>query len=235
LPDFIQKVVDKVKTENAPVAIVVRKGTFSPYSLKSKVITDYEMNREMAIENILDIIPSDSCIVSTTGKASREVFEYRVRNKQGNRNDFLTVGSMGHCSQIALGVSLNFKGKTICLDGDGAAIMHLGSLAIIGQNIPSNFLHILINNGAHDSVGGQPTVGFELDFKSTASASGYKSVFSVSTVAELRDTLESLDYDKSPIFLEVKVNKGARKDLGRPTSTPIDNKTAFMNFLKDSQ
>lgn len=229
--DFVKKVVESAQKHHAPVAIVVRKNSFEPYQLKSDVKTHFEMSRERAIETILETIPADSAIVSTTGKTSREVFEFRARNNQGHQHDFLTVGSMGHCSQIALGVSLHSNKRVFCLDGDGATIMHMGSLAVIADNAPDNFVHIVFNNGAHDSVGGQPTVGFQMNLVKIALGSGYKKAFSIENEEELKTLLrEDLS---GPVFIEVKVNKGARKDLGRPTTTPKENKEALMNFLKE--
>ena len=232
LSTFINEIIYLVQKEQAPVAIVVRKDTFNSYKLKNEDTFMFEMNRENAIEQILNNIPKDTIIVSTTGKLSREVFEYRFKNKQGHQYDFLTVGGMGHCSQIALGIALNTSKKVICIDGDGALIMHMGSLGIIGKNAPSNFIHILINNGAHDSVGGQPTIGFYINFPDIALACGYKKAFSISSVIKLKEISSNIINENGPVFLEVKVKKGSRSDLGRPTKSPIENKFELMNFLK---
>jgi phosphonopyruvate decarboxylase len=163
---------------------------------------------------------------------SREVFELRELKNQSHEKDFLTVGAMGHCSQIALGISLNTLKLTICLDGDGAVLMHMGSLPIIGQYAKSNFLHIVLNNGAHDSVGGQPTLGFSVSIKEIAFASGYKNVFSINKKEELDQIFNSINLENGPQLIEIKIKKGARKDLGRPTSTPIQNKIALMKYLE---
>lgn len=234
LSGFMDEIIDLVKKHHAPVAIVVRKSSFSSYKLKNETKTDFEMNRETAIKYILDSITNCALVVSTTGKLSREVFEYRTCKKQGHQNDFLTVGSMGHCSQIALGIALKCQKKVVCLDGDGAAIMHMGSMAIIGQNAPTNFIHILINNGSHDSVGGQPTVGFYIDFPKIALACGYKKAISVNIADDLKSMLIDIKNEVGPVFLEVKVNRGARKELGRPSTTPLENKNALMNYIKDN-
>jgi phosphonopyruvate decarboxylase len=170
--------------------------------------------------------------VSTTGKSSREVFEYRVRNLQNNNRDFLTVGSMGHCSQIALGIALNTNQKVFCLDGDGSLIMHMGSMGIVGKNAPNNFYHILLNNGSHESVGGQPTVGYDIDFPKIALSCGYNKAISVSSKSEFEVEIDNvLRYD-GPVLLEIKVNKSSRDNLGRPSSTPIENKKALIDFIK---
>lgn len=228
---FVTDVVDLAKQRNTPVAIIVKKGTFKQYQLQNEDKSIFELTRERAIELVLDSLHGDPIIVSTTGKTSREVFEYRERHEQGHRNDFLTVGSMGHTSQIALGVALKTDRKVICLDGDGSVIMHMGALAINGSYAPENFIHLVINNGAHDSVGGQPTVGFQINIPKIAEGCGYRYVKSVNQETELVRVFEEILSKKGPSLLEVKVRKGARPDLGRPTTTPVENKKALMNLL----
>ena len=227
----IEKLKNKAMAESKPVALIVRKGTFSEYKLISSTPNSYSMTREKAIKLILKNIPVESILISTTGMTSREVFEHRVSENQIHDKDFLTVGGMGHCSSIALGVSLNTKRPTICLDGDGAALMHLGSLPIIGQYANHNFLHILLNNGAHDSVGGQNTIAFDVNFQKIALASGYKEVIIVDNEIDLVGAVKAIDYEKGPYLIEIRIKKGARKDLGRPTKSPDENKKSFMNFL----
>lgn len=229
---LIKRVSDFIKEKKCPYALVVSDGTFEEYKSKSGFNEEYGLNREGAIEIILENIESNSVIVSTTGKTSREVFEYRERCNLGHGSDFLTVGSMGHCCQIALGISLQKKDKQVyVLDGDGSVIMHMGSLSIIGTEAGENFKHIILNNGAHDSVGGQPTSGFKIDFASAAKACGYKNVFRAETGEQIKEALVNLRNSEGPSLLEIRINKGARKDLGRPTTTPIGNKENFMEFL----
>ena len=164
---------------------------------------------------------------------SRELFEYRTSKGEGHERDFLTVGSMGHASQIALGIALAKTDRKVwCFDGDGASIMHMGSMAIVANKAAKNYIHVVFNNGAHDSVGGQPTVGLKIDLPAVAKAVGYKSVMSVNTKENLKKALFELTSAEGPILLEVQVKKGNRKDLGRPTTTPIQNKEALMEFLK---
>ena len=180
------------------------------------------------------LTPSFIKELSTTGKASRELFEYREFLKQGHEKDFLTIGSMGHSSSIALGIALEKKERNVyCLDGDGALLMHMGSIAIIGQKSPENFKHILLNNGCHESVGKQPTAGFNIDFVEIAKACGYKTLLKSENFSDLKEKLNVLKNSKCPGFLEIKLNKDSRKDLGRPTKTPIENKEDFIGFLKD--
>jgi len=228
----VKKAYIYMKENNEPYALVIKKDTFDEYKLKNNTVFDFEMTREEAIEIVVSKMKENSVVISTTGMASRELFELREKHKENHSKDFLTVGSMGHASQIALGIALSNKDKEVyCIDGDGALLMHLGGLAIIGNAEPGNFRHILINNGAHDSVGGQETVGLKIDTLAIAKACGYKECYSCSCKAELLNLSEKITNVEGPILLEIKVKKGARKDLGRPTSTPIENKEAFMEFL----
>lgn len=211
-------------------AFVVRKGALE-YSGKTVYTNPYSMSREEAIGHILQASGEDP-IVSTTGKASREVYELREARGQGHGHDFLTVGSMGHSSSIALGVALQKKNRRVwCLDGDGAALMHLGAMAIIGANKPANLVHIVLNNEAHESVGGLPTAAGALDLPAIALACGYPGAFSVDSPEKLKKTLEAAKTANQLTFIEVKCALGARADLGRPTSTPQENKAAFMAEL----
>ena len=221
-----------MEESSAPYAFVVRKDTFEKYELMSNEATSYELSREDAIKLVINQLGDEDIVVSTTGMASRELFEYREQLKQDHNKDFLTVGSMGDSSQIALGIALSKPDRQVfCLDGDGAVIMHMGSLAIIGSESPKNFKHVVLNNGSHDSVGGQPTVAFDIDIIAIAESSGYNEVYRAETKEELVQKLSLLKSTDGPAMLEVRVNKGHRKDLARPTTTPIENKESFMRFL----
>ncbi len=214
-------------------ALVIEKDTFEEYKLQNVEVNDLTMSREEAIQIVTAALGEKDCIVSTTGMISRELFEYRAAMNQGHERDFLTVGSMGHASQIALGIALAQPDRRVwCFDGDGAAIMHMGSMAIVANKAPKNYVHVVFNNGAHDSVGGQPTVGLKIDLPAVAKAVGYKAIYSVDNKAELESVLAKVNSFVSPTLLEIKVKKGNRKDLGRPTTTPIQNKEALMDFLK---
>ena len=214
-------------------ALVIEKDTFEDYKLQNVEVNDLSMSREEAIQTVAAALGEKDCIVSTTGMISRELFEYRAAMNQGHERDFLTVGSMGHASQIALGIALAQPERRVwCFDGDGAAIMHMGSMAIVANKAPKNYVHVVFNNGAHDSVGGQPTVGLKIDLPAVAKAVGYKTTYSVNSKAELESVLAKVNSFESPALLEIKVKKGNRKDLGRPTTTPIQNKEALMDFLK---
>jgi phosphonopyruvate decarboxylase len=228
----IARACARMRDASAPVALLVRKGTFEKYKLKKDVVTDYPMNREDAIKCLVDLLDEKDIIVSTTGKTSRELYEYREARSEGHGNDFLTVGSMGHTASIAMGVAQGQSSRrVICLDGDGSAIMHMGALAIIGQSGLRNLIHVIINNGAHDSVGGQPTVGFATDLAAIAQGCGYARVQSVFRKADIAPALEGLSGIVGPGLLEIRVRKGARADLGRPKSTPVENRDMLMARL----
>ncbi len=230
----VAEAANKAKETSAPVALVVKKGTFEKYTIKEKIETDYPLKREEAIKKIVSYLDQSDVIVSTTGKTSRELFEIREANGQPHFTDFLTVGSMGHTSQIALGIALQKPDrKVVCIDGDGAVLMHMGGMAIIGSQQPDNYLHIVINNGAHESVGGQPTVGFSVDLPAIAKACNYKSAVRVKTADELEQALKNIKPGTSPALIEVLVKVGSRADLGRPTIKPVDNKKNFMKNLSD--
>lgn len=216
----------------APTAVVIRKGTFGKYKLKNATSNDYPLSREEAMKLVVSHLRHTDVIVSTTGKLSRELFEYREARNDGHGHDFLTVGSMGHSSSIALGIALEKRDRRVfCFDGDGAFIMHTGALGIVASMHPRNFIHILFNNGAHESVGAQPTIGFALDATAIAKASGYTHAITATTAEEMVSALQQLDKLEGPVLIELRVRIDSRDDLGRPTTTPIENKQAFMQEL----
>ncbi len=230
----LQKAVRYMHETWEPFALIIRKGIFEDYTLGEQPGTELTLSREKAIQLVAASMDREAVVVSTTGMISRELFEFREASAEGHHRDFLTVGSMGHASQIALGIALQQKGRKVyCFDGDGAVLMHMGGMGVIGSLAPGNFVHVVFNNGAHDSVGGQPTVGFSISLPTIAEGCGYRMVISVSDEGALCQALEEIKGMEGPLLLEVAVKKGARKDLGRPTTTPIQNKEAFMNFLRE--
>jgi phosphonopyruvate decarboxylase len=232
----VDDAVAHVRKTNSPYALVIKKGTFSAYAASWPEKSDFSMSREQAIQHVLDVLGERDVVVSTTGMPSREVYEYRSKRDAGHHRDFLTVGGMGHASQIALGIALQRPKRAVyCLDGDGAVLMHMGALALNGTLKPQNFKHIILNNGAHDSVGGQPTVGLDIDVLGIARAAGYAQVARARTEPELQSCLQDLKSSPGPSLLEIQVRCGARKDLGRPETTPIQNKNAFMDFLESTE
>lgn len=229
----IHDIVASAKKKSIPHAIVIRKDTFGKYKLKNESENDYPVSREEALKIVIDHLKDTDIVVSTTGKLSRELFEYREAKGQGHEKDFLTVGSMGHSSSIALGIAVARKESNVfCLDGDGAFIMHMGAISNIGDLAPRNYKHIIFNNGAHESVGGQLTLGFQLDIPSITKACGYKEVMTASSKSEIENEIKRLQETDGPSLLEIKVKIDSRDDLGRPTTTPIENKESFMNFIK---
>lgn len=233
LPGQFEKAYKYIKENNAQYAFVIRKNTFDEYKLVNNVPVEGKMSREEAIEKIMLSADDKTAFVSTTGMASRELYELRDKHNQAHDRDFLTVGGMGHCSQIALAIAMNKADRQVyCIDGDGASIMQMGGMATIGTRNPSNMVHFVMNNGAHDSVGGQPTVGRQIDLCAIAAGCGYENVVKVETPEELDAVLHDDETKSKLTFVEVLVTKGARKDLGRPKSTPVQNKEALMDFLK---
>lgn len=221
-----------ILSKGKDVAFIIRKNALS-YDERVEYKNNYTMSREEIIQHILEVSGEDP-IISTTGKASRELFETRVTKKQSHKYDFLTVGSMGHSSSIALGVALNKPNTRVwCIDGDGAVLMHMGALAVLGANAPKNLIHVVINNGAHETVGGMPTVASKIDLVTIAKACGYPNVVSVNSFERLDKELELAKNRCQLSLIEVKCSIGARDDLGRPTTTALENKFRFMEFLQE--
>lgn len=218
-------------SQGRQAAFVIRKGGLS-YNGKTVYGNRFTLTREEAVGHIA-AGSGDGVIVSTTGKASRELFDYREAQGMGHAHDFLTVGSMGHSSSIALGIALQKPERQVwCIDGDGALLMHMGAMALIGANRPDNMIHVVLNNEAHESVGGMPTVAGRLDLPAIARACGYPSAMSVDTAEELDKALIAAKTGHELAFIEVKCALGARENLGRPTTAPMENKQSFMEFLR---
>jgi len=227
----ISSLVSEMSLNQTPVVLMIKENTFDKYQSIETTSPVFEMNREDALKIILNYMDSEDRVVATTGKTSREIYEIRESAGQNHSYDFLTVDSMGHALMIAMGIS-NFQNKKVfCIDGDGALLMHMGSFGIAAQFGSENLYHILINNGVHDSVGGQPTIGFKIPFHDIANKSGYKFSIKVKTVEELKTAIQKLKIQKGPAFLEILVKKGSRPDLGRPKTSPVENKIDFMNNL----
>lgn len=220
----------KVLAAGKDVAFVIRKGAISS-DAEPEYKNDNQMVREEIIRHIVQV-SGENPIISTTGKISRELFEIRTINNQSHKYDFLTVGSMGHSSSIALGVAINKPDvKVWCIDGDGAVLMHMGAMAVLGANSPENMVHIVINNGAHETVGGMPTVANQIDLAAIAKACGYPYAVSVNNLKDLDSELEHAKARNELSMIEIKCSIGSRENLGRPTTTALDNKRKFMEHL----
>ena len=226
---FLRSVLE----DRRPAAIVIKKGALVSSSAPAYG-NQNKLSRERAAEIVLSFAGED-LIVSTTGKLSREIFEIREKNHQPHFRDFLTVGSMGHASMIALGISEQLPGRKIwCMDGDGSVMMHLGSLALIGRRSPASFVHVVINNGAHETVGGMPVCSGKLNLRSLAKAAGYAKVLSADSEDALFAALASIGLAEGPVLMEIKCACGARKDLGRPTISPRENLRGMMEYITKS-
>ena len=232
----IASMVDISQDRKTPVALIIKRNTFEKYDLENMDVSgssrEDSMDREDAITVIVDNLADDEIIVSTTGKTSRELFEYRVQRSEEPR-DFYTVGSMGCAASIANGIALSKQNrKVLIFDGDGAVLMQMGSLATIGYYQAKNLYHILFDNNSYESTGGQPTTANKLDFEKIAIGCNYMRAVTVKTKAELMDAVNNLKNIEGPYMIIVKVRKGSRKNLGRPTKTPIENKEEFMKRFK---
>ena len=215
-----------------PAAFVIRKGALKS-SVSPQYGNDYSMTREEAVSRVLSAAGRRDVFVCTTGKLSREVFELRESRGEDHSRDFLTVGSMGHASMIALRIAVEKPDRRIwCLDGDGASLMHLGALPVIGRRLPGNLVHVIMNNGAHETVGGMPVCSGGMNIPGLAAAAGYPSVFSADSEETLSEVLHKAADARGPVLLEIRCACGSRADLGRPTTTPVQNRDALMGFLR---
>jgi len=234
----VENAINITKNVNSPVILLAKKGIFSTYKKRNEIIDPKFKNllsREKAISLIISTLPENSIFISSTGYISRELYELREMLNLKHHTDFLTVGSMGHASQIALGIALFKKNVPIvCLDGDGSMIMHMGGLVTNGQYGTKNFFHILLNNSVHDSVGGQPTSGFEISSTEIAKGCKYKNIFGPSlSESDIKNDLKKMIKSRGPCFLEIRIKPGARENLGRPKESLNESK-AFFKINLDS-
>lgn len=228
----VSRMAALAKTEGRPAALLVRSAVFESYVGEKPASAPGSMTRESAIEAVIESLGASDIVVSTTGKISRELYEARKRGGVAAGRDFMTVGSMGHAAQIALGIAAQKKDRPVwCLDGDGATIMHMGGLATVGWVQPKNFRHVVLNNRAHESVGGQRSAAEVIDLAGVAKSCGYAYVHTVAAMEELVAALDVFKRTEGPAFLEIIVNLQSRKDLSRPAETPQENKKAFMDFV----
>ena len=233
--NFIEQQIKNCKSFKKPVCILVRKGTFETYEKKINKFLNaqLELEREEAVQIATKVCEPNSVIVCTTGMLSRELFEFRANNKLGHGKDFLCVGGMGHASQIATGIAIDQPDRPVyCFDGDGAALMHMGSMAITGTRNLANLIHLVFNNGCHESVGGQPTVAQKFKLSQVASSLGYKFSETVSNGEDLKKIITKAQLNNTSSFIEILVRSGHRSNIGRPTTTPIQNKIALMKCIK---
>jgi phosphonopyruvate decarboxylase len=229
----IAKARDYMTKNNAPYVMVIRKGLLEDYEQKKSQNENFEMNREDAIKIIIDNLGDSEVIVSTIGKTSRELFEYRSAKGENHKRDFYTVGSMGCSAAIAMSIAMKIQDKKVfVLDGDGSLLMQMGTIATIGHYSPKNLCHIILDNQSHDSTGGQPTVSETVNFEKVAISCGYRHANTVKNKKDLTEKFRGILKMEGPQMLVVKIKKGSRKDLGRPTISPIENKKRFMGYIK---
>ncbi|MGB0992850.1 MAG: phosphonopyruvate decarboxylase [Akkermansiaceae bacterium] len=236
--DLVAEAHQQAIALSKPVAIIVRKNILSSRSHETfnemQEIRGFTLTREQVLKTVVNYFDQQCAFVATTGKTSRELFEIRQKGDGArHKQDFLTVGSMGHCSQISLGIALAQENQqVVCLDGDGAMLMHMGSLAIVGQSGAKNIVHVILNNGAHESVGSQPTVALKLDMEALGKALGYEQVMSCVAQEDLQSALACCDKNSGPTLIEIKIKTGSREDLGRPDQSPKEYKRSFMSHLR---
>ncbi|MBA7536659.1 hypothetical protein ES705_28923 [subsurface metagenome] len=230
--EIIRKAKNYAQKNNAQYALIIRKKTIESFPSVKLEEEIYKMSREEVIEVIINNVSPDTVIISTTGKTSRELFELRI-NRREKPSDFYTVGSMGCAAAIAFGIAENTIKDTLILDGDGSALMQMGTLATIGHYKPSNLYHIIFNNRSHESTGGQPTVSETVDFEKVALSCGYRTAHTIDSRDELIFFLSQLEEKECPCLIVVNIRKGSRENLGRPTATPQENKESFMKLIKD--
>lgn len=240
IPEELPKVFDLAKqyvtTHSGPYALVVKHGTFAPYQAKQTLSQPWTLAREDAVKMIAEYLKHDEAIVSTTGKISRELYEYRDAHQQNHSHDFYTVGSLGCCVSIAMGIALTQpQRQLVVFDADGSALMHLGSWATVGAYHPTNLKHIIFDNETYESTGAQPCNSKTADFQAIAKAVGYHFSKLVTTADQLRQTLPEFMQSQGPSILIIKVQSGSRANLGRPKTTPLENKALFMDFLQKQE
>lgn len=228
----VAQALETMRAQSRPVALLARSGTFEEVAAALPADPRYQLRREEAIGRVLSRLGAEDLVVASTGHISREVYEHRIAAGRGTEQDFLTVGGMGHTASLALGLALGQpQRRVVCLDGDGSLLMHMGMMPVIGALAPANLVHVVINNGAHDSVGGQPTVALSCDLPAIALASRYRRAWTVADLPGIDPALDEALGERGPVLFEIRVAKGARKDLGRPKTTPLQNRQSFMSTL----
>lgn len=232
----VKQLIELAKRERKVVALIARKGVFADEKKSTAPIENgYPLFREEAIEVVLDAMPKNTIYVATTGRATRELYFLREKRSEAHNCDFLNVGSMGHASSVAFSLALENKNrKVVCFDGDSAALMHMGALSMVSNiNVP-NLLHVVLNNGAHESVGGQPSVGMNIDFTTIAQGAGYQTIgHSVATKEEIINAVKNLSESGKASFLDVRIKKGLSGNLPPLNiSSYLELINGFMNELK---
>lgn len=234
--DYIKNEMKKAKkyfnNRKEPYAFIIRRNFFEDYDIKTLQKNNYELNREEAIELIMDNLDENDIVISTTGLISREVYEYRENREKDHFKSFYNIGSMGCASSIGLSIALQRPNKRILIfDGDGAAIMQMGVFTTIGKNFPDNLVHIIFDNHAHETTGNQPSNSTAVNFHQVALASNYNYGTIVTTKSQLLDVINEIKHKKGPQMIVVRVKMGFRLDLKRPEKEPTNYKEYLMKYL----
>ena len=222
-----EKQIKVGKKKSSIVACLIEQGTFEKIERKKKKNDFYKLDKTLFLKTLLETLEKDTKVISSTGYNSRELIYLRDKYKIKDSRDFYMVGGMGHTVSVALGYSLSSKKKTLCIDGDGSLLMHLGSIKTAGTFADKNFKYILLNNNSHDSVGGQNTYANDIDFKNLSKSLGFKRFYSITNDKNLKKNIKIFLKDDSLSFLEVKVSNNKIKNLPRPTDL-IKIKKLFM-------
>jgi len=226
---ILNDAVYQAKKQQQPVALLIRKNSFQPYHKHYRANKATTLTREQGLASVISAIEPSMPLISTTGKLSRELYDLQLEDQESTRREFLTVGGMGHASSIAAGIASAYDGKVVCLDGDGAALMHMGALTNTAKY--GNLIHILFNNGAHESVGGQPTIGLTMKLSEIAKKCGYQFIFYAETIEQIQQSLAKAMNAKASVFIEIPCSNISRSNLPRPVESPNHNRSEFMNFL----
>ena len=224
---MFEKQIKVGKKKSSIVACLIEQGTFEKIERKKKKNDFYKLDKTLFLKTLLETLEKDTKVISSTGYNSRELIYLRDKYKIKDSRDFYMVGGMGHTVSVALGYSLSSKKKTLCIDGDGSLLMHLGSIKTAGSFADKNFKYILLNNNSHDSVGGQNTYANDIDFKNLSKSLGFKRFYCITNDKNLKKNIKIFLKDDSLSFLEVKVSNNKIKKLPRPTDL-IKIKKLFM-------
>jgi phosphonopyruvate decarboxylase len=231
---ILEKAIEETNRNQSPVALLAKENLFEKY--EGKIGQDkYALKREQVIRAIIERLRGDETVICTTGKTGREFNEQNIQAGKKINKYLLCVGAMGHANHLALGIAIYGTQRVVMLDGDGAILMHMGALPLIAQKAGNNFLHIVINNGSHESVGGQPTAGFDIDLCAVAKACGYTRTYLVTNEKELGSWLTNSFHNRELQFVEIRTDRASRNELGRPDGTPLEWKNIFMKSLKRTE
>lgn len=228
--ELVNKAIETAVIAQQPVALLVKKGLFEP-AKNSFTENAYELSREYVLEHLMNVFSGQETVVCTTGETGRSFYEINRRQGHLIKKELLSVGAMGLAAHIALGIDLWQDERVVMLDGDGALLMHLGSLPATGKLTKKSFVHIVFNNGCHASVGGQPTLGFDIDFCTIAKACGYTTTFRIENKQSLQLWLDQSFNTQERQFVEIRINTAVSDHLPRPSGEPADWKNTLMSAM----